>query len=120
MKLRIKGNSVRLRLTRPEVERVGRGEMVEDRVEFGAGTRTFTYAVEPSWATEGVVAAYDGDRLAVILPSQLAADWAATDLVAIENNDGSPTVLVEKDFACTTSRPEEDEREMFPNPAAAD
>ncbi|MCC7309095.1 MAG: hypothetical protein IT173_16145 [Acidobacteria bacterium] len=120
MKLRIKGNSVRLRLTRPEVERVGRGEMVEERVEFGAGMRTFTYAVEPSSAAESVAATYDGDRLAVILPNRLGADWAATDLVGIENGDGSPAVLVEKDFACTTSRPEEDEREMFPNPAAAD
>ena len=37
MKLRLQGNSVRLRLTRSEVERLRETGLVEESVDFGAG-----------------------------------------------------------------------------------
>ena len=37
MKLRLQGNSVRLRLTRSEVERLRETGLVEESIEFGSG-----------------------------------------------------------------------------------
>ncbi len=45
MKLRIRGNSVRLRLTRGEVEDFDREGRVEDAAQFGPGAR-LAYALE--------------------------------------------------------------------------
>ncbi|HNY40926.1 MAG TPA: hypothetical protein PKJ41_11040, partial [Bryobacteraceae bacterium] len=44
MKLRVKGNSLRLRLTRPEVVRLREDGLVEESADFGAGA-TFVYRV---------------------------------------------------------------------------
>lgn len=119
MKLRIKGNSVRLRLTRREVERIGQGHTVEEVVQFGTGTQNFTYALEPSAAADEVKAEYSSGRITVKVPSGRAAEWAASDLVAMANPEGTPAILIEKDFVCSNARPEEDEADMYPNPGAA-
>ena len=43
MKLRIRGNSIRLRLTQSEVARVAMGGSLESQTDFGA--RTFRFAL---------------------------------------------------------------------------
>lgn len=120
MKLRIKGNSIRLRLTQPEVERLADGSRIEACVDFGPGKRKFFYAVETSAEAAEVDGSYERDRMVVLLPSRVAATWANSDLVSIESRgEQGLKILVEKDFACLTVRPDEDESEMFPNPNAA-
>ncbi|MBL9108770.1 MAG: hypothetical protein JNM74_05850, partial [Myxococcales bacterium] len=46
MKLRTRGRSIRLRLTRTEVARLAAGERVEERVPFGPGT-ALVYGIGP-------------------------------------------------------------------------
>ena len=58
MKLRIQGNSLRLRLTRNEVAQLHDGGRVESSIEFGPG-RTLTYALESAPHAASVIASFD-------------------------------------------------------------
>ena len=125
MKLRIKGNSIRLRLSRPDVARLDRDGRVEETIAFGAhGEDALAYAVESSPTAASVAARLASGRITVVLPAALAREWAATDRVGISaeqpgvgpDGAGVLQILVEKDFACL-DRPDEDV-DAFANPAA--
>lgn len=119
MKLRIRGNSLRLRLSRSEVEAFDRDGRVEDSARFGPGAR-LVYALER--VTGGALSATLRDgRVAVTVPSELADPWCRTDQVGLEaeqpTGDGETLrLLVEKDFTCLKTRSGEDESDAFPNP----
>ncbi len=125
MKLRIQGNSIRLRLSRPDVARLDHDGRVEETIAFGmhAGD-ALAYAVEASPAATGVAARLAPGRITVVLPQALAREWAATDRVGIAaeqpgvgpDGAGVLRILVEKDFACLDRRDED--ADAFANPAA--
>ena len=118
MKLRIRGNSIRLRLRRGEVERLATEGVVEERTDFGGG-RTLTYALVAE-DVPAVSAELDGARIVVRVPRAAAARWAATEDVGIEcfqpAADGPLKIRVEKDFACTDAAADEPQDDAFPNP----
>ncbi len=121
MKLRIKGNSIRLRLTQSEIRQVGAGQTVREEVLFGTGH--FAYALVPDPAIGAMDAWFGDGELQVRLPAVLAAQWAHSEQVGIEARiDGRPGtslhLLIEKDFQCLHKRPDEDESDHFRNPAA--
>ena len=121
MKLRIKGNSIRLRLTQSEIRQVGAGQTVREEVLFSTGH--FAYALVPDPAIGALDARFDEGELQVRLPAALAVQWAHTDQVGIEERiAGRPGtslhLLIEKDFQCLHKRPGEDESDHFKNPAA--
>jgi hypothetical protein len=122
VKLRILNNSVRLRLTRTEVETLDREGLVKARTDF-PGDRDFQYVVESSPASVKPGAFFSDRVMTVRLPDTTVREWAASDEVSIQANqllDGGETlkILVEKDFQCLTGREDEDESDMFPHPAA--
>lgn len=119
MKLRVRGSSIRLRVTRTEVARLAAGEPVEERVPFGAGA-ALLYGIEPSTAA-AVDARLEGAHVRVLAPSALLSSWATSDDVGFEAKkdlgDGTAlTILVEKDWTCLTSRPGDEDIDTFPNP----
>ena len=81
MKLRIKGNTVRLRLTRSEVTTVGEGGRVQEITLFGPQAQ-FCYTLE-AVDTPHVEAEYSNNTLTIRVPRTTANDWASTDLVGI-------------------------------------
>ena len=119
MKLRIQDNSIRLRLTRSEVDALIEEGSVTASVSFPGGTR-LEYSLETSSLTGQPRAQFSTDRLVVQIPQAVARRWAVTEEVSItgaqplENDELS--ILVEKDFACLTPREGEDEADMFPHP----
>jgi hypothetical protein len=121
MKLRVRGDSLRLRLTRSEVAALARDGLVEESIAFGPGRR-LVYAIRS--APDGappVAATLDGTRIEVTLPAADVRRWAETDLVGIEGvqdagEQRTLRVVVEKDFACLKPRPHEDDADAFPNP----
>lgn len=128
MKLRIKGNSLRLRLTQSEVARIGRGESVSEAVEFGAGAR-LTYALEIVMNAEQIAAHFTGDLITITLPLDQAREWAGTDLIGLRaeqalsnesvaggGSSSSLTLVIEKDFVCIDGDPTEDQSDAYPNP----
>lgn len=122
MKLRILNNSVRLRLTRSEVDTLDRDGLVKAHTDF-PGDRDFHYVVESSPASVKPGAFFSDRVLTVRLPDTMVREWARSDEVSIRGNqllDGGETlkILVEKDFQCLTDREDEDESDMYPHPAA--
>ncbi|MEZ5427594.1 MAG: hypothetical protein R2747_15095 [Pyrinomonadaceae bacterium] len=124
MKLRIRGNSIRLRLTQSEIENFGRTGLIEETVEFGPLPRQrLVYALASSDRAGEVFGRYDGGKITIVVPQATAENWASTDEVGITGEQdlgesGILRILIEKDFACLTERPFEDESDNFPNPKA--
>ena len=122
MKLRIRDNSVRLRLTRGEVEQLRDTGLVSARTGFPGG-RDFQYVVESSPASVNPGAFLSECVITVRLPETTVLAWANSEQVSIRGeqhlDDDKLTILVEKDFACLAPREGEDESDMFPHPAAA-
>ena len=122
MKIRIKDNSIRLRLTRGEVDTIrDTGEVIAS-TGFPGG-RKFNYALESSPASVSPAAYYSDNEIRVRLPETVVLAWTSTEQVSITGeqilDDGEElSILVEKDFACLAPRPGEDESDMFANPDA--
>ena len=122
MKLRIRDNSIRLRLTRGEVETLRVEGLVSGRTGFPGG-RDFRYILESSPASVSPGAFLSDCVMTVRLPETTVLAWAATEQVSIDGeqllNDGEKVmILVEKDFACLAPREGEDESNMYPHPDA--
>ena len=122
MKLRIKDNSIRFRLTRSEVEALNRTGVVSAITSFPGGRR-LTYVVESSPASVTPAAFYTENTVSVRLPEAMVLALATTEQVSIDDEqvlvDGNKLrVIVEKDFACLSPREGEDESDMYPHPEA--
>ena len=120
MKLRIRDNSIRLRLTQSEVDTVKTVGLVGASVQFSGGARLL-YCIESSPACVDPAARFQGDELSVRLPESLVIQWATTEQVSIAaeqalDDGGFLKILVEKDFACLAPREGEDESDMHPHP----
>ena len=107
MKLRIRGSSIRLRLTQSEVAKVAAEGRVEDVVDFGSAKLVYALV-----AGDAIRASYTQNRIEVVAPVKA---WAASDDVGIEGEHGPLKIIVEKDFACLKPR-SEDDADAFPNP----
>jgi hypothetical protein len=115
MKLRIKGNTIRIRLSQTEVDMLASGKTVLEETYFPSSTLRFE--VLPADSTSADIK----DNSVIISLSRTAIQaWAKTAEVSISENisiteNNILSILVEKDFKCLTVRPE-DESELFPNP----
>lgn len=123
MKLRIKGNAVRLRLTRGEVRALSESGQVEERTAFPGGT-VLLYRVRVDNKTQEISITYENNLIEARVPAQLAAQWCTTEQVTLSATAalaaGTLEVVLEKDFACLTPRAGEDESDHFPHPGSAE
>lgn len=122
MKLRILGNSIRLRLTRADVALFSRSGRVEETLEYGTeSTQRLTYGLESS-ISGAVSLDVEPNRITVRAPRSVVNDWIETDRVGFEamcaSGGGNPiSVLVEKDFQCSHGAADDPNR--YPNPHEA-
>ena len=122
MKLRIRGNTLRLRLSRGEVDQLAATGEVREAIAFGAAaTERLGYAIVASDEATVTSARLAGGSAEVVVPRALAREWATSDAVGFEAEQPvgeglSLQILVEKDFACLTPRNGEDDTDAFPNP----
>ena len=116
MKLRLLGNSIRLRLTRTDVNALGEGRPVVERTEFADGA-ALEFALAPA-NVDGVEAQFDGQRLTVLAPAELLKTWSTSERVALAEPDPGavPAILVEKDFACLSPRAGDDDTDTYAHP----
>jgi len=119
MKLRIKGNSVRLRLSKTDVEKLAVSKYLEERTSFGS--HTFGYALQIKDAGDELSADFDGSKITVFIPEIFIKDWAVNDVTGFNtmeqaNDAGSLYILVEKDFQCLDETTE-DQSDNYENPA---
>ena len=122
MKIRILGNSVRLRLSQTEIKEILETGRVVQTVKFSPkASQQLHYALEKA-DVSAIQATFDGNEICVQIPVEMANDWASGSEVSLENSmpiDGKEQlrILVEKDFKCIDARKGEDESDLFPNPA---
>jgi hypothetical protein len=118
VKLRIKGNSIRIRLGRSEVQNLAKDGAVEQFTTFG-NDNWFGYAIRASADATGVTATFIGQRIVVCAPANVIREWAATDQVGIHvlqaTGYGELAIHIEKDSDCIeVSDPPSQEDEAFP------
>ena len=122
MKIRIRNNSIRLRLMQAEVNQFDENQVVEARIQFGAKpSDTLIYRLEKSDSASLIQSTYSNNCISVVVPQQTATAWANSDQVSLaaqQEIDGETqlNILIEKDFQCLTDRVDEDESDAFPNP----
>ncbi|WP_428101451.1 DUF7009 family protein [Candidatus Rariloculus sp.] len=125
MKLRILGNSVRFRVSQAELAQLTGTGQVEDSVEFGPGARLVYRLKVTDEAADAIAAGYDRHGVSVVLPRALIDLWQQPDEVSLCGEQPLPDgtslkILVEKDFTCLVPREDEDQSNLFPNPALSD
>jgi hypothetical protein len=124
MKLRIKGNSLRVRVTPSEVEQLLRDGAIREHVQFTADPKDrLTYSVISSPSRGTTTVAYQLGNIAVSIPESQLKRWASGEEVGVHadvalGEDRRLAVAVEKDFACL-DRSDADNEDTFPNPNLA-
>lgn len=119
MKLRIKGDSVRLRLTQTEVLQLAEMGAVEDEMHVAPGI-ALTYGLRAA-AVNRLIVNWNDTGLTILVPRDWIGPWAEGEDVGFDGKQdvgGGRTlaILIEKDFECLHKRP--DERDAFPHPHA--
>ena len=119
MKLRIKGNSIRIRLSKTEVDQLVSGLVLSDSTSFG--TNSLSYKVTPVTSGDSLTATYEKNTITLFVPNALLTEWPANSVVGFESmmpldNSNQLHLLLEKDFKCL-DKTMEDQSEFFDNPA---
>lgn len=119
MKLRIRGNSVRVRVSRTELEQLATQGATEDSAQFGPGA-VLRYRLEA--ARDGALQAEFADNVVRIsIPRAQVERWLAPEEVSIRGEQAAGDgvalkILVEKDYVCLAPRSDEDDSDLFANP----
>lgn len=118
MKLRIRGNSIRLRLLRSEVAKFGATGIIEESIDFGASK--LTYILRRSSKTNNLAVEFSDNKIIVFVPAETAKNWTETELINLSGeqkiSDGSVLkILVEKDFVCLDRPDDQDNKDAYPN-----
>lgn len=119
MKIRIRGNSVRYRLTRTDIRNMATIGFVEEMTEFPGGT-VFRYRLQKKVGIGQMEASYTDNEVCICLPEELVREWTETEKVGYAHrvdlgNGKELSLLVEKDFACL-DHTTEDQSDNYPNP----
>ncbi len=87
MKLRIKGNSLRLRVSRSELDLVSKGQRVQETIYFGPeADASLTYALEWDAVIDQTTVKYESHTVTVQIPLNLARNWGTSDLVGVSGH----------------------------------
>lgn len=123
MKLRISGNSIRLRLTKSDIAQFAAAGKVEEVVEFGLAKPALSYRLDKTEEADTVSASFEDNCLKISIPAPDAEEWVKSERVGIESaqligDNNVLRILIEKDFACLEIRAGEDDFDTFKNPLA--
>jgi hypothetical protein len=115
----MKGDSLRLRLTRGEVQQLAEVGRVEERVHISTHG-VLVYRVRRAPAVAALGATFENGVIEIQVPEGVAREWCESELVTLDavQHDGATDlhIVVEKDFACLAPRSDEDEADNFPHP----
>jgi len=123
MKLRLKENSLRLRVTRSELAHLQARQRIQEAVLFPTDNRArLSYALEVGSHSEPVHVAFASQQIVVSVSQDQFMSWSNEDQVGIyaslhvtESTDLD--VAIEKDFACLDLS-DQDNQDTFANPMA--
>ena len=110
MKLRIRGNSIRLRLGEREVAQLVESGRVAERLQFSVSPgESLTYAIVSSAEAKEIAASFAENEIRVIVPAAAAKEWASSTQVGMDRVQPIDA----------GRRAEHPDREGFPLPRAA-
>ena len=120
MKLRIKGNSIRFRLTKTEVDFFEREGYIQEKTQFG--NTELIYALSNTKQGDALIAELADNKISLLIPEQLSTEWTKTNRVGLENEmeigaGKKLYLLIEKDFKCLDDTIE-DQSDNYENPLA--
>lgn len=122
MKLRLRENSIRLRLLQTEVTQLRETGNVSERITFGVNpTETLTYSLRVSEDADEVFAQMTDNQIEIFLPLKKAETWADTNEVGLYaaqkiGDLGELKISIEKDFVCVERPNDADNKDAFPHP----
>lgn len=123
MKIRIKDNSIRFRLSATDLKQLKKNGKVVSKCAFGT-SQIFKYSVVANKKGNSEVLCIDlkKNHIKVEIAESDVKEWIKTDLEGFDAHMDNGTkeglyVLLEKDWQCLTPR-DEDESDLFPNPNA--
>ena len=115
MKIRLFGESIRLRLTQVEVETLSKGGAVESIVPFPG--EALACEVQPF---EGPLQVrHSAGRIMVSTPAAETARWASSEEEGLYGSVGALRIAIEKDYNCIHKPASPDNAGTFPNPLGA-
>lgn len=114
MKIRIKSNSLRYRLTRSEVERFAEEGVVKEKIQIG--DNALTYILQRTAENE-MSASFHNHIITLFMPGKMADEWTGTGQVGFDATSNDLYLLIEKDFTCLDNV-DEDQSDNYPNPLA--
>jgi hypothetical protein len=122
MKIRIKGNSIRFRLTKTEVDTFCSTGIYSETTHFGS--TEFNYKLQAKEGIDAMEADFTNHTITLFVPNKERSNWASSDRVGYENvmilkNGKQLSLLLEKDFACLDNTTE-DQSDNYPNPKVGD
>jgi len=121
MKLRIKGNSLRIRLTKTEVSTISTKGYLEEETNFG--NNKLLYVLQRVDEGNELSAAFESNKITMFVPSSLTKDWPMNNIISFDahmtvGENKSLYLLLEKDFVCL-DHTTEDQSDNYENPNKA-
>ncbi len=118
MKIRIRGNSIRYRLTKSEVETFCNTGRFTETTDFG--NAKFTYALEAKEGIDTLAAQFHDQTITLFLETGISKSWFESNKIGFSHsvtgaNGTELKLLIEKDFVCMDETVE-DQSDNYPNP----
>ncbi|MCW3090827.1 MAG: hypothetical protein JWP81_1896 [Ferruginibacter sp.] len=118
MKIRIKGNSLRIRLSKSEVNQLAGEGYLQEQTAFGG--KTLVYAVQVKDTIGELSADFVENKITLYVPRAFIIGWPVNTIVGFEadmplNENDSLHLKLEKDFACIDATTE-DQSDNYENP----
>ena len=93
MKLRIRGNSIRLRLGKSEVAQLAKDGRVEESIQFSAVPKSqLSYTLVTSPIEKEISAQLADYEIKIILPEGMARGWANSEHIGLKHVDRKSVV----------------------------
>lgn len=117
MKIRIKGNSIRMRLTKTDVSRLCEQGCLREETVFP--NNRFVYALQKA-DTAQLSASFASNTITILVPASFLQDWPVNDITGLDarmpiSETESLYLLIEKDFVCL-DHTTEDQSDNYENP----
>ncbi len=117
MKLRIKGNSLRMRLTKTEVSKLAQTGYLEGQTNFPGSQ--FIYALQKT-DFPNLSATFEHNKIIIFIPALFVKDWPENNVTGLNtkmplSQTESLYLLIEKDFICLDETIE-DQSDNYNNP----
>lgn len=112
MKIRIKGNTLRYRLSKTDINTLTTNSYIEESINFGQNR--LVYAMQ-SKAEGNLSASFENNKITLYMPQEMINEWSKTNRIGFEHTDNELYILAEKDFQCLDNV-NEDQSDNYPNP----